>query len=369
MGVTRVTAGGDRAGYAPRVLIVDEPVRGSFFGPEMLGLSGLEQMQAGIDGYGTRPPVHHLTGMRPTAIGPGTSEFVMPSTGWLSTHYGVITGGVLAVLADGPLGCSIQSTLPPGTMYTTSELSMSYLRPAYPTGRDITSRGRAIHAGRSLALSEAVVLDGDGRELAHCTSRCFIFPTADPPPRPELAPYEPPVHDTPDPYLRPPVGAVLGTEVDELSGYEQWRRCAAGELPPPPLYYLTGAKPVEVGEGTITWHMPASGWLCSPLGLVEGGFLVYLADSACATASDTLTPAGTASAPIDVTVKFIRPVPPDGSTLTAVGRVVHHGRSISVANAEIRNADGKLVATALGSSLLLPGRTFSKPVAVEDEPA
>ncbi len=350
-------------------MILDEPVRGAFLDPKLFGLSGLEQMTTGIEDRWPRPPIHHLTGMRPTEAGPGTSTFTMPSTGWLATHYGVITGGILAALADGPLGCSIQATLPPGTAYTTSELSMSYLRPAFPDGRDIVATGRVIHAGRSLALSEAVLTGGDGRAIAHSTSRCFIFPPLDPPPpHPGELPVLPlPDYGSPDPYQRPPEGAVLGAEVEAMSGLELWRACVAGELPPPPLHHLTGAKPVAAGEGTTTWTVPASPWLCSPLGTVEGGMLVYLADSAVATASATLAPAGTASAPIDVTVKFLRPVRPDGRDLTAVGTVVHHGRSLSVASAEIRNADGKLVATALGSSMQLPGRSLTKAVAVEDE--
>jgi uncharacterized protein (TIGR00369 family) len=179
---------------------------------------------------------------------------------------------------------------------------------------------------------------------------------------------EPVSYDTQDPYLREPVGTVLGPDADRMSGYDLYRGCVTGEVAPPPLHHITGARPVEIGEGVTTWAMPASPWLCSPTGFVEGGFLVYLADSAVATASATLAPAGTASAPIDITVKFIRPAPPDGRDLTAVGRVVNHGRSISVAGAEIRNADGKLVATALGSSMLLPGRSLSRAV-VEDETA
>lgn len=242
---------------------------------------------------------------------------------------------------------------------------MSYLRPAFPDGRDLVARGRVIHAGRSLALSDAVVTDGDGREVAHATSRCFIFPPIESPPAPPTEDYERPTYDTPDPWQREPEGLVVGPEADEWSGYELWRRCVDGEIQPPPLHYLTGSRPVAVGEGTTTWSMPASPWLCSPTGFVEGGFLVYLADTAIATASHTLVPAGTASAPIDVTVKFIRPAPPDGRELVATGRVVNHGKSLSVATAEIRNADGKLVATALGSSMLLPGRSLSR-VVVED---
>jgi uncharacterized protein (TIGR00369 family) len=245
---------------------------------------------------------------------------------------------------------------------------MSYLRPAFPDGGTIACRGRVIHAGRSLALSEAVVTDGAGREVAHATSRCFIFPPLDSPPPPPAERPQRPVYDTPDPYQRPAEGVVLGAGLDDLSGLEVWRRCVEGEIDGPPIAYLTGAKPVAVEEGSTTWEMPASPWLCSPTGFVEGGFLVYLADCAVTTSSHTLVPAGTACAAIDITVKFIRPAPPDGRTLTAVGRVVNHGKSLSVATAEIRNADGKLVATALGSSMLLPGRSLSR-VVVEEEQA
>ena len=352
-------------------MILDEPARGGFFLQEMLGLSGLEQMRAGIEGRATPPPMYHLTGVRPTAIGPGTSEFVMPSTGWLASHHGVVSGGTLAVLADGPLGCSIQSELPPGTIYTTSELSMSYLRPTFPDGRDLTARGRVIHRGRNLGLSDAMVVDGDGREVAHATCRCFIFPSdgAPPPPPGDLPVLEPVDYGSPDPYQRDPPGTILGAAADDHDGYDLWCKYVVGDLDPPPLHHLTGSRPVAVERGTITWTMPASRWLCSPTGFVEGGFLVYLADTAIATATATLTPARTATAPIDVTVKFIRPVPPDGRDLTAIGRVVNHGRSLSVATADIRNADGKLVVTALGSSMLLPGRTLSKPSAGDDTAA
>ena len=347
-----------------RGVILGEPVRGGFFMRELLGLSGLEQMKAGIEGRALPPPMNHLTGVRPTQIGPGTSEFVMPSTGWLASHHGVISGGVLAVLADGPLGCSIQSTLPAGTIYSTSELSMSYLRPAFPDGRDLTARGRVIHAGRHLALSDATVVDGDGRQVAHATSRCFIFPDVDvPAPPPEDLPLLDPVdYGSPDPHRREAEGMILGDGVDDYPGFDLWSAYVKGDLDPPPLHHLTGAKPVAVEEGMLTWTMPASPWLCSPTGFIEGGFLVYLADAAVVTASDTLTPQGTVAASVDITVKFIRPAPPDGRDLTAVGRVVNHGRSLSVATAEIRNADGKLVVTALGSSMLVPGRTLSRPL-------
>jgi uncharacterized protein (TIGR00369 family) len=229
-----------------------------------------------------------------------------------------------------------------------------------------------IHSGRSLALSEATVSDSTGRAVAHCTSRCFIFPSIEPAPPPpgDLPVTGWPTFETPDPWQRPVQGALLAEQLTApISGLEEYQGYVDGRFQPPPLHFLTGSRPIAVGEGTCTWVMPATGWLTSPLGLVEGGFLVYLADTAIASATATLAPAGTAAAPIDITVKFLRPAPPDGRDLTAVGTVVNAGRTLAVANAEVRNADGKLVAVAMGSSMLLPGRSLARPIVVEDEPA
>ncbi len=65
----------------------------------------------------------------------------MPASGWLAASNGLITGGTLAILADIAFGCSVETELPPGTPYTTAELSLSFLRPARPDGM-LTAEGR-----------------------------------------------------------------------------------------------------------------------------------------------------------------------------------------------------------------------------------
>ena len=73
----------------------------------------------------------------------------------------------------------------------------------------------------------------------------------------------------------------------------------------------------------------------------------------------TVTPARTAMASIDFNVTFLRPGIADGRELLACGTVAHAGRSIAVAHSEVVNADGKQVALATGSAILLPGRPAS----------
>src|SRR5690349_22639780 len=119
------------------------------------------------------PPISHLAGMQLTDAGVATASFAMPATRWLLSPQGVISCGTLAILADGPLGCAVHSALPAATGYATSELSLRLLRPAR-AGGTLVARGRLVHAGRSLALSDVQSVDGRGRLLADGSSLCFV---------------------------------------------------------------------------------------------------------------------------------------------------------------------------------------------------
>ena len=335
-----------------------EPVRGGRFPPELFGLSGIEQLRLFLSGKVPPPPIGHLTGMRPTEVGAGSATFTMPITPWLQIPQGPVIGGVIAILADGPLGCAIQTVLPPATGYTTSELSINMVRPVPKSGQ-LIARGRLVHSGRQLALSEVFITDDAGRLIAHGTSRCVIFPPVPNVPQP---PVDIPVVATEDetwvpPFMRPVRGEILEQKIwGTRSGLDVLRAQVTGELPAPPIHHLLGMLPTNADEGTCAFSMPTSGWITSPSGLVEGGVTACLADIALGGAVQTTVPAGTAVAPTDLRVQFIRPVPPDAGPITARAHVVHRGRGVAAARAEITNEQGKLLALASGSAVILPGR-------------
>jgi uncharacterized protein (TIGR00369 family) len=349
----------------------EEPVRGAYPDPRIfLGLSGVEQIRSFLKGLALAPPIAHLTGMHPTEVEEDTSTFEMPATGWLLSPAGWIQLGTLAILADGPLGCAVQTALPPATPYTTAEISMTALRPVGADSGTLVARGRLIHAGRSLGLSEVTIHDGQGALVAHGTSRCFIFPSMAPPPEepPHLEAVAEPSYDSPDPYLRPVAGGVVAQEEwDARSGLELMRAFISRDATPPPIYCLTGLHPSEAGEGTCTFVLPATEWLCSPTGRLEGGAIAMLAETALIGAVQTTVEAGTSFAPFDLKVNFLRPVKPDGRDLTARGSVVHRGKTLAVASSEITNADGKSVAVASGTSMILPGRPWHRPAIPAEE--
>jgi uncharacterized protein (TIGR00369 family) len=263
------------------------------------------------------------------------------------------------MLSDGSFGCSVLTALPAATPYTTSELSMSFLKPCAAEGI-VRSIGRLLHVGDPLALSDVWVEDVRGERVAHGTSTLVVLPTIDgvePITPDDLPMVEQPTYPTPDPYEREPVGATIPwDEWRTMPGVEILRRQIKGELPQPPIHYLTGMTLREVGEGFALFTLPATEWLTSPLRTVQGGAVAMLAHAALATAVTTTLEAGSAYRPVDVKVNFLRPVFADGKDIEARGTVTHRGRTLAVANAEVIGTDGKKVATATGSTIILPER-------------
>ena len=143
----------------------------------------------------------------------------------------------------------------------------------------------------------------------------------------------------------------------------------SGELPAPPFSYFTGGRWIEAEEGSAAFAMPMTEWMNSPALRIYGGTIAMLADICLVGAVQTTVPARTAFSPLDLKVHFVRPVGADGRDVVARGRVVHRGRTLAVANAELVNADGKTVALATGSTLILPDRPWTpeRPVVAEEE--
>jgi uncharacterized protein (TIGR00369 family) len=335
----------------------DIPVRGEILDSPARELSGIEALRL----VRAQPPMGRLTGLTFDGADEGTAAFSLPLSPWFEWSDGGVPGGVLALAADAALGCALQSLLPAHTQYTTAEMSMTYVRPAR-IGSVITAHGRALYTGRTMGLSTAEVVDGDGKLVAYSTSRMRIFGEAAAgaparggtaaPPAPSSRSAE--TDDGPDPYLRP----VAGERIDEeefraRSGVEIIHAQIRGDLPLPPMHHLLGIVPTEATLGAASCAMPLSGWLATPFGWPQGGFIVVLADLALALATQTTLAKSEGTASVDIKVNFLRPVAGDGSALEARAKVVHRGRSLTVGTAEVLGADGRPVALATGSAALL----------------
>lgn len=337
---------------AEHVPVWEEPVRGVWAHPGVAALSGIEASRGYLDGTLPPPPIARLTGLQPTDAGATHSTFALPVTRWLLNPFGHVQPGTAALVSDAPLGAAVSNSLPPGRFCTTSELSISYLRPAGMEAERLIAQADVIKLGSSTGLTQAHIFDAHGRLLAHATSRLVLLDFPDIPPTPLPDP-EPRLPD--DPWQREAPGGVLGPEIwHKLSGREIFEGWLDHSLPWPPAHHLTGQGPVALEDDHIVWTMPTSAWLSSPGPYLYGGALALLADSALVSAVMPDLPVGIMASPLDLRMRFIRPVMAGSGPLTARARVVHRGKGLAVTQGQIFTAEGK-VAVLCEASLLLRG--------------
>lgn len=156
-----------------RTITWDDPMIGALAAP---GLSGLEYMEAIIDGRLPRPPITMLLNFRLAEVSEGRAVFVCEPAEYHYNPIGAVHGGLIATLLDSAMGCAVHTLLPAGVAYTTLELHINFVRPLTKDTGLIRSEANVLHSGRRLATAEGKVFDRAGKLYGHGTTTCMIFP-------------------------------------------------------------------------------------------------------------------------------------------------------------------------------------------------
>ena len=106
-----------------------------------------------------------------------------------------------------------------------------------------------------------------------------------------------------------------------------------------------GLKLVETGEGTAVVEMATTEDMANHSGVVHGGMISTLADSAMGRSLRTLRPGVVRAMSFDLKLNFINAAKV-GETLRATAHVIHAGRRTAVAECRVEGSDARLVATA-----------------------
>jgi uncharacterized protein (TIGR00369 family) len=136
---------------------------------------------------------------------------------------------------------------------------------------------------------------------------------------------------------------------DRLTPEEERRlREAFEEIP---FARLLGMELGELRCGAATLHLEAREELKRNRGILHGGVVASLADTAAAFAVLTLKEPGQGSTTIDLTVHYLRPLAEGRATAQA--RVVRAGRRVTVISVDVFDENQALAATALASFIRL----------------
>ncbi|MGA5302189.1 PaaI family thioesterase [Nucisporomicrobium flavum] len=137
------------------------------------------------------------------------------------------------------------------------------------------------------------------------------------------------------------------------SGLELLQAMSRGELPAPPVMRLLDMGGMEVSEGSVTVHLDPQEFHYNPLGTVHGGVLSTMLDTAAACSVHSTLPAGVGYTSLDLTVKFLRPATLASGRLSTTGTVLQRGRRTALAEARMTDAQGRLVAHATSTCMIL----------------
>jgi len=114
-----------------------------------------------------------------------------------------------------------------------------------------------------------------------------------------------------------------------------------------PLGQMLGMKLTELRPDEAVFTMEMRDDLRQPSGVMHGGVTASLIDTAMAFAVRTRLDRSEATATIDLTIHYLRPV--TEGKVTCIAKLVRAGKRIFTVSAEVQNAEGKLIATALST--------------------
>lgn len=114
-----------------------------------------------------------------------------------------------------------------------------------------------------------------------------------------------------------------------------------------PYLKLLGIEPVEFDVGKAVLTLPMHEKLRQPYGLLHGGAIASLIDTATAFAVVSVLPEDEKATTVDLTLQYLRPH--TTGIITCTAKITRAGKRLLFVSAEVVNEENKLVATALST--------------------
>ena len=139
---------------------------------------------------------------------------------------------------------------------------------------------------------------------------------------------------------------------------------SAAQIDLGPFLSELGAEPLSSEKGRATWKLVVAEQHLRTLGILHGGVVATLLDTAMGRAVTTLCRDDQSAVTVQLNVNFVRPAW-KGETLTILGEVLHSGRQTAVTRGEIRTEADVLLATGSGTFMFVARPVAGQPLFVQ----
>jgi uncharacterized protein (TIGR00369 family) len=136
---------------------------------------------------------------------------------------------------------------------------------------------------------------------------------------------------------------------------KSWERMQGlvGRLDAAPISKLIGFVIRSISEGEAVIDFTAGPQHANPMGTLHGGILCDIADAAMGMAFASALDEGDSFTTLELKINYLKPV--WNANLTATATIVKNGKSVGLAQCDIVDGKGSLVARATSTCLTLRG--------------
>ena len=141
---------------------------------ERAKLTGLEFLQAMMEGHIPRASISETMPMKPLEVASGYIKFSCRADQRHLNPLGGVHGGFAATVLDSVTGCAVHTMLEAGVGYGTVDLNIKMLR-AVPMDKELVAEGRITHLSKKIGVSEGSLKDSEGNLYALAAATCMIY--------------------------------------------------------------------------------------------------------------------------------------------------------------------------------------------------
>jgi uncharacterized protein (TIGR00369 family) len=143
---------------------------------------------------------------------------------------------------------------------------------------------------------------------------------------------------------------------ENLTGRELLERIRDGTLPPAPLAALLGMRIAEIADGAVTFVAQPTAAAYNPIGVVHGGWIATILDSAIGTSITSKVEAGRAAVTLDLQVRYFKPLTVESGVMRCEGKVINFGRTTATGEAHLYDAQRRLHGHATSTCAIIEQR-------------
>lgn len=150
----------------------------------------------------------------------------------------------------------------------------------------------------------------------------------------------------------PGPGVARPDQVASMSGMDLMHAMLRGDLPYAAIAKTLDFLVIDIGNGSAIFQGTPGPQHLNPMGTVHGGWFATLLDSALGCSVHTRMPVGRGYTTAELSVNIVRALTPKVPRVRAIGRVIHCGRQLATADAQLIGPDGTLYAHATTTCLV-----------------